>query len=122
MPRPVLEAEIASRADHSLPVGQADAAPRPDPWVSRRHRGGGHALTSTRPALLPHSPATGALTSNDPSKACAPAWTWRMRPAMVRVGLLAKETLNAPPDALDGVVVGAVTCAVQQQPHARVRA
>jgi hypothetical protein len=28
MPRPVLEAEIVSRAGHSLPVDQADAATR----------------------------------------------------------------------------------------------
>jgi hypothetical protein len=41
----------------SLPVGQADAG-TPDLWVHRRYRGGGHALTNMRPALLPQSLAT----------------------------------------------------------------
>jgi hypothetical protein len=69
MPRPVLAAEIVSRAGHSLPVGQAAAGTpgslgtSPLPWR-------GHALTNMRPAAS--EPGHCALISNDPSSACAP--------------------------------------------------
>jgi hypothetical protein len=54
MPRPVLEAEIVSRTGHSQRVYQAAAATRRILGISPLC-GGGHALTSMRPALLPQS-------------------------------------------------------------------
>jgi hypothetical protein len=58
MRRPVLAAEIVSRTGYNLPVGQADAGTRRISGVHRHYRGGGHALTNTRPALPPQSLAT----------------------------------------------------------------
>jgi hypothetical protein len=67
MPRPVLAAEIVSRAGYNLPVGQADA-------VTRRISGyiAVNVAEDTRSALLPQSLAPGALTGNDPTSACTP--------------------------------------------------